>query len=221
MKKTLAFLLLSLVVGCGESHNSQIVKVKATAKVKAAAEANAEAWVSDPNDSNNVKIEAAIRWTIDKSIGELTKADLEKVTNLYLRSNQLTDVTGLEKLTQLTELDLSDNQLTELPKGLDKLTKLTILFIDGDQLTDVTGLEKLTQLTGLHLSNNQLTEVKGLEKLTQLTILELAHNQLTELPEGLEKLTQLTKLNLASNPDLTKAQIDQLKKALPNCGVSH
>ena len=30
------------------------------------------------------------------------------------------------------------------------------------------------------------------------------------------KLTQLTKLNLNDNPDLTKAQIGELKKALPN-----
>ena len=33
----------------------------------------------------------------------------------------------------------------------------------------------------------------------------------------MEKLTQLTKLYLDNNPDLTKAQIDELKKALPKC----
>jgi len=37
--------------------------------------------------------------------------------------------------------------------------------------------------------------------------------------KGLEKLTQLTHLNLRNNPALTKAQIDQLKKALPNCKI--
>ena len=125
MKQTVAILLLvSLVVGCGESHNSQVAKVMATAKVKAAAEANAEAWVSDPNDSNNVKIEAAIRKEINKRTGELTKVDLEKVTELDLNNNQLTDVTGLEKLTQLKKLDLASNpdltkaQIDQLKKAL-------------------------------------------------------------------------------------------------------
>jgi Leucine-rich repeat (LRR) protein len=125
MKQTVAILLLvSLVVGCGESHNSQVAKVMATAKVKAAAEANAEAWVSDPNDSNNVKIEAAIRKEINKPTGELTKVDLEKVTELDLNNNQLTDVTGLEKLTQLKKLDLASNpdltkaQIDQLKKAL-------------------------------------------------------------------------------------------------------
>ena len=56
----------------------------------------------------------------------------------------------------------------------------------------VKGLERLTQLMGLYLDRNQLTNVKGLEKLTQLEV-----------------------LYLRGNPDLTKAQIDELKKALP------
>jgi Leucine-rich repeat (LRR) protein len=58
--------------------------------------------------------------------------------------------------------------------------------------------------------------VKGLEKLTQLKELVLGYNKLTNV-KGLEKLTQLKGLNLRDNPDLTKAQIDELKKALPNC----
>ena len=36
---------------------------------------------------------------------------------------------------------------------------------------------------------------------------------------GLEKLTQLKQLSLINNPDLTKAQIDELQKALPKCKI--
>ena len=118
-------------------------------------------------------IEAAIRKAAKKPAGELTKADLERVTFLGLSNKQLTSVEGLEKLGQLT--------------------RLTLL---GNQLTDVKGLEKLDQLRWLSLYKNQLTDVKGLEK-----------------------LTQLEDLWLDNNPDLTKAQIDELKKALPNCFI--
>jgi len=120
-------------------------------------------------------IEAAIRKAAKKPTGELTKADLEKVT----------------------KLSFSGKKLTEVPKGLEKLTKLEELYLNNNRLTDVKGLEKLTQLRELHLSLNQLTDVKGLEKLTQLQTLWLTNN-----------------------PDLTKAQIDQLQKALPNCKIS-
>ena len=114
-------------------------------------------------------VEAAIRKSLKKPEGKLTNADLKKVTRL----------------------NLSENRLTELPKGLEKLTKLR----------------------ALHLGDNKLTDVKGLEKLTQLTWLDLHYNQLTDV-KGLEKLTQLKKLNLFLNNNLTMAQIDELYEAL-------
>ncbi len=71
-------------------------------------------------------IEAAIRDATGMPTGELTKADLEKVTKLYLHINKLTDVKGLEKLTQLEVLFLGDNpaltkaHIDELKKALPK-----------------------------------------------------------------------------------------------------
>ena len=157
---------------------------------------------SDPNPAPTTNspggaavIEAAIRKAAEKPTGELTKADYKKVTRLSLLGNQLTDVTGLEKLTQLETLYLTDNQLTDV-KGLEKLTQLTKLSIGGNQLTNVTGLEKLTQLRELHLAGNRLTDVKGLEK-----------------------LAKLKELKLGANPNLTKAQIGELQKALPGCKI--
>ena len=52
-------------------------------------------------------IEAAIRKSIKKPTGELTKEDYEKVTFLNLQRLQLTEVTGLEKLAQLNSICLS------------------------------------------------------------------------------------------------------------------
>ena len=92
------------------------------------------------------------------------------------------------------------------------------LATEHKRLTSVTGLEKLTQLTFLSLHNNFLTSVNGLENLTQLKQLHLSNNQLTDV-KGLEKLTELTMLNLQGNPDLTKAQIAELQKALPKCKI--
>ena len=54
--------------------------------------------------------------------------------------------------------------------------------------------------------------------LEKVTVLDLQLKQLTDV-KGLEKLTKLKSLGLNANPDLTKAQIDQLQKALPNCKI--
>ena len=70
-----------------------------------------------------------IREKLQKPVGELTEADLEKVTTLSLVNHQLTDVPkGLEKLPQLKTLNLSRNQLIDI-KELEKLTQLEELYI--------------------------------------------------------------------------------------------
>ena len=143
-----------------------------------------------------ILIEEAIRKAAKKPKGDLTKADYEK----------------------LKELSLGDHYLTELPKGLEKLTQLEELILYGNQLTDVKDLENLTQLKELYLGGNKLTDVAGLENLTQLTILYLDGNKLTDV-KSLEKLMKLETLYLEDNPDLTKAQIAELKKALPKCKI--
>ena len=88
------------------------------------------------------------------------------------------------------------------------------------QVAKAKALDKLTQLKELSLRDNKLTDVKGLEKFTQLTNLGLQGNKLTEV-KGLEKLTKLKVLYLEDNPNLTKAQIAALQKALPKCKITN
>ena len=71
------------------------------------------------------------------------------------------------------------------------------------------------KVTWLNLNDNQLHHSEGLEKLTQLNTLGFAGNALKDL----ENLTQLRYLNLKDNTNLTKAQIDELQKALPKCQI--
>ena len=139
MKQIIVMMAAVVLVGCGEfregfkkgvdrqkkaaeARAAAEKKAAATAEAKAAAEAKATASVSDPNDPNNVTIEAAIRKSLmyigESPTGELTQADLEKVTELELDRKQLTSVKGLEKLTQLESLHLPHNKLTDV-KGLE------------------------------------------------------------------------------------------------------
>jgi len=56
-------------------------------------------WVSDPSDPHNVIIEKVIRAQLGKPTGELTKADLAKVTTLYLHNTRITDA-GLKDIAE-------------------------------------------------------------------------------------------------------------------------
>ena len=89
--------------------------------------ASTATFTSDPNNPQNVIVEAAIRSVLKKSEGELTKADLESLTNLNLNETHITDA-GLKevaKLKNLTDLFCNETQITgaeiaELKKALPK-----------------------------------------------------------------------------------------------------
>ena len=69
-----------------------------------------------------------------KPTGELTKADLKKVTRLHLWNNKLTSVKSLENLTQLELLQLQLNPLTKAQ--IDELQKaLPRCIITSNPLT--------------------------------------------------------------------------------------
>ena len=58
----------------------------------------------------------------------------------------------IKKLTKLTSLDLSENQITKI-EGLDKLE---ILIFSNNKITKIEGLEYLTNLNVLFLDDNQI-----------------------------------------------------------------
>ena len=153
MKQILMILATVALVGCGKKETPE-PQAKTPEPTK----------IAPAKLITNPHLEKKVRKEINKRTGELTKADLDKVTSLEL---------GL--LGLVTKPGTLVEVMMEVMKGL----------------------EKLTQLEDLDLSGNQLTDVKGLEK-----------------------LTRLTELDLDGNPDLTKAQIDELKKALPKCKIS-
>ncbi len=152
---------------------------------------------------------------LDLSRLELTEipseiSTLTQLTNLDLQKNRLTEIKSLEQLTLLTELDLSENKLVEI-KGLEQLTQLINLSLSRNQLTEVKGLERLTRLIKLYLYSNCLKEIKGLAQLTQLTTIYLYDNQIREI-KGLEELNQLTTLHFSNN-NLTEIKgLQNLKK---------
>ena len=229
------------LVGCGVSKGEQATKAKAAAEARAVAEAKAaaeakadakanelEAWVSDPGNPQNVIVEQEIRKKLEKPTGELTKADLEKLTDLSLRNTQITDA-GLKevaKLKRLTTLDLSYTEITDAGlKEVAKITQLTRLHLWGcKQVTD-TGLKELAelkQLESLSLKYTEITdaglkEVAKMEKLTNLSL--YGCKQLTDAGlEEVAKMKQLTYLDLYET-QVTEAGVTQLSKTLPKCNI--
>jgi len=136
----------------------------------------------------------------DKQLNTISRllTALTSLTELDLTHNQLTDISALTSLSDLTTLSLGNNyKLTDI-SALTALTGLKRLFLQGNQLTDISALKSLTDLTELYLGGNRLTDISALASLTGLTKLFLNENQLTDIC-ALASLTGLTELYLNDN----------------------
>jgi hypothetical protein len=65
------------------------------------------------------------------------------LVHLVLTNSKITSLAGLEKLLQLTKLNLSSNRSLQSLAGLEKLQRLTTLDLSHNDLQNLAGLEKL------------------------------------------------------------------------------
>ena len=124
---------------------------------------------------------------------------MANLTSLQSRYNDIRQLTGLESAINLETLDLYNNQLSDI-SALASLTQLTTLDLGYNrQISDVSALASLTRLTSLNLYGNQLSDVSALASLTRLRTLTLGYNRQISDISALASLTQLTRLDLSNN----------------------
>ncbi len=124
------------------------------------------------------------------------------ITELNLSEMDLTVLPPeIGNFSKLTTLSLSKNQFTILPSEIGNLSQLTMLFLSKNQLANLPPeIGNLSQLTKLVLSGNRFTSFPPqISNLSQLTTLDLDNNHLTSLPSQIGSLSQLTVLSLFNN----------------------
>jgi len=84
------------------------------------------------------------------------------------------DVSGIE------ELDGNGRGMTSL-EGIEYLSNLQDLYIDQNQISDLTPLQNLTHLQTLTFSNNQVGDLTPLGRLTNLQVLIFKNNEVKDL----------------------------------------
>ena len=85
----------------------------------------------------------------------MTKTNVESIAEIDLSTPgvtnvEITDISGIEKFTNLTDLDLSSNSISDI-SALSGLTNLTKLYLGWNSISDIRALSGLTNLTSLYL----------------------------------------------------------------------
>ena len=104
------------------------------------------------------------------------------LTRLEAKNANISDLTGLEHATKLTELLLgakhvdgdwaNSNSISNLAP-LSGLMELTRLELRGNDISDISALAGLINLTRLSIEQNSVPDLSPLAGLTNLTELEL------------------------------------------------
>ncbi|GAB4045615.1 leucine-rich repeat domain-containing protein [Spirosoma litoris] len=162
------------------------------------------------NDSAWVRIEATIA---NKSafldldgIGllalELPVDKLKSIEILNLRNNALTTLPeNIHKLSNLKQILLDGNEISELPNSFCRLPSITNISLRGNDLVYLPeNIGKLKKLNQFILSENQLSTLPdSICELIYLTSIDLSDNRLIGLPDDFGNIKYLNNLNLNRN----------------------
>jgi hypothetical protein len=118
---------------------------------------------------------------------DLSDQNIELIDNIEGFENNYANV---------DELDLSNNQIKNL-RGIEKFTNLRILKISNNHINSINGLDSLKKLQKLSLRNNHISEIRVLKKLSTLKYLDLSGNsKIEKIPDFLNELHFLDVLKL-------------------------
>jgi hypothetical protein len=140
----------------------------------------------------DANLEAAVRGIVGIPTGTIPVSAVTPITSLDVSNLGITDLTGLQHFTSLTELIANYNGITSVAP-ISGLTGLTNLQLAVNELSgSLEPFAGLPNLVVLQVAVNQLTgDLSPLASLTALQALSVGDNQLAGTLEPLSSLTSL------------------------------
>lgn len=123
----------------------------------------------------------------------------KRYTFTHAKCSSLDGLRILGKTSELHSLDLSSLNLTKINNQLDKLTNLSKLDLSDNRLSEINVLST-KRIRVLNLSGNRITSGKLAKIPSTVKNLNLTHNDITILTDGFKRFVHLRSIELADNP---------------------
>lgn len=120
--------------------------------------------------------------------------------DIACRSEGITSADGIQFFSEITRLEISETQITEIPQ-IENLVNLNSLILNNNRLTAIPSLANFSDLTHLEIENNELVEAPILPESSNLLFLSLHNNLLTSLSD-ISNQHNLLYLNVSRNSSL-------------------
>lgn len=134
----------------------------------------------------------------EMGVADITGAEyLVNITFFNIEDNQLTSLTPIAGLTQLTRLQAGGNHITN-GDPLKNMVNMQDLDLNNNDLSDGDFVAGMKSIESLDLSSNNIRSISGAEGLTNLKNLYLQGSRMNDI-SNFSGLTQLVQLNLADN----------------------
>eukprot|EP00466_Bigelowiella_natans_P001572 jgi/Bigna1/78269/fgenesh1_pg.53_\ len=115
------------------------------------------------------------------------------------KKTENTDDPDLKFAPNIPEIDLTNERLRMIPKGISGLEKLQKLTLRTNAIGEISRLSKMRSLKELDLYENKISKIDGLDECPALTSLDLSFNEIRKI-ENLSSLQDtLTHLYLIAN----------------------
>tara|TARA_A100001015_G_scaffold305267_1_gene397731 strand:- start:669 stop:2048 length:1380 start_codon:yes stop_codon:yes gene_type:complete len=132
-------------------------------------------------------------------IGDSLAYMKDSLQDLTLRSNLVSNMNGVEKLPNLTRLELYDNVIESI-SHIDGLPGLRILDLSFNAIRDMGAVAACPLLEELYIAQNKLRKIEGVNGMVHLKILDLGANRIRSMAgAGLFTLVSLESLWLGKN----------------------
>ncbi len=181
------------------------------------------ARAEDPVHFPDPKLKAAVEaelWTTDPAPTDMLDLTSLCIPLTWQQIDAISDLTGLDYATNLTELNLRYHKVSDL-SPLSYLVHLKSLNLFGNGIVNISPLSSLTELESLDLELNEISDISALSSLTNLSSLCLHHNYVSDI-SPLTSLTSLDWVDLRAcplSPDAYETHIPQIKANNPGATV--